>query len=274
MYKLAEHKDEIITHIIKNLVWLPIVNVIPIVFSLVYNFMLQEPTMNWIIIVSLLLSLFISITSIILSLAFKGREINGRKQVPDRNAIVPLTNFRINLIETELNFEDRTKIVSTLNYKMTANEDNIEYFEKELVWTGKDYNGTNLIEKNGNYELELFDSSDSMHKYRVKFLDTISRQDVIKFKLQTDVCDSTCSMLPISSYMVKHQIDQLVIRVVVPPNCIKNVKRSIYADMFRQVKIGQPQKVNKKVIGGKDCYEITINNPTILYRYFLEWEFT
>lgn len=30
----------------------------------------------------------------------------------------------------------------------------------------------------------------------------------------------------------------------------------------------------KKNIGDTECYEITITSPTLLYRYFIEWEFT
>lgn len=286
MYKISEHKDEIITHIIKNAIWLPIASLVPIFLSFVGNIIKNGNNIDKFTIIALSASVGMSIISISVSLKIKKHNSNESSNdreseesvescadAPNNLKITPITNVRIESVDTELNFESRTSIVSTLTYNMIANEDDVKYFEKELIWSGKEYNGTKLIDKDGNYELELFDSNDSIHKYRVKFLDNKNRQEKIYFKLETKVGDSGCTMQPISSYMVKHQIDSLTIRVVVPPNLIKNVKKSIYADMARQVPIGERKMVVKRTIAGRECYEVTIPNPTILYRYFLEWEF-
>lgn len=283
MYKISEHKDEIITHIIKNIIWLPIVSLVPIFLSFVGNVIKNGNNIDTFTIIALSVSVIMSIISLMVSLKIKKQNFNGSyneeetvescAEVSNNLKITPITNVRIKSVDTELNFESRTSIVSTLTYNMVANEDDVKYFEKELIWSGKEYNGTKLIDKDGNYELELFDSNDSIHKYRVNFLDNKYCQDKIYFKLETKVGDSTCTMQPISSYMVKHQIDSLTIRVVVPPNLIKNVKSSIYADISRQIPIGKSINVPKKIIARKEFYEITIPNPTMLYRYFLEWEF-
>lgn len=263
-YKIKDHIGEIITYIIQNLLWLPMTNTVPLIFSFIYGCFKKEILMNTAVWFSLILSIIISILTFSFIIY---KNLSNKK-------ISPITDFHIKNIITELNFTDRENIISSVDYEMIVNNENVEFFEKELIWTGKDYYGTDLVSKNGNYELELFDSNDSFHRYRVNFLDGVRIQDLVNFKLETKVRDSNHSMLPISSYMVKHQIDNLIIRVVVPPGCIKNVKKAVYADINRQVPIGEKEIVTREVIAGKDCYSINIPTPTLLYRFFLEWDFT
>lgn len=281
-YKLSEHKNEIITHIIKNLIWLPIASIIPIISTIVFK-IINNKDIEIITIIMLFISTIFSAIALVFVIKLKKDLLNGNNNLNTNtddikdvieDKIIPLINFRINSIDIELDFEDRVNIISTLNYKMTANEDDIDYFEKELIWTGKDYHGTTMTQANGNYELELFDSNDSLHKYRVNFLEPIKKQDLIKFELKTKVSDSNRTMQPFSSYMVKHQVDNLTLRVTAPPHCITNVKQATYIDLYRQVQVGTSRKVIKRTIGGKECYEVQIPNPTLAYRYFLEWEFT
>lgn len=284
-YNIKKHKDEIITHVIKNLIWVPIAAIIPIVYQIVKTLLEQFSNIENYLFILVLLSFIISISSIIVTICLyrKNNKNNKVSQKDDdvinsenQGYIIPINNFRITSVDCELCFEDvdRRDITSTISYDMVANSDGIEYFEKELIWTGKTYISTELIEANGNYKLELFDSNDSIHKYRICFQDPLKCQDRVTFKLVTKVSDSNLSMQPINSYTVKHQIDNLTIRVVSKPNCIKNVKRSIYADMSRQLPIGKSTRVTKRMIGRQEYYETTFPNPTISHRCFLEWEFT
>lgn len=278
-YNIKKHKDEIITHIIKCVVWLPIASLLALIGAIIKTILdayrNSEYSNNNIVILGLI-SCVISILSIIINLISikRKKEISNKENTKQENGVVPINNFRINSVVDELLFTDRINIKSTLHYEMTANEDNIEYFEKELTWSGKKYYGTKLLRANGDYELEMFDSTESIHKYRVNFHNQIKCQDKLSFDLETEVSDDELKMLPISAYMVKHQIDELTIRVVVPLNCIKNVKKAIYLDMHRQLPVGNPIPLRKKMIAGKECYEFTVQNPTISHRYFIEWEFT
>lgn len=282
-YNIKEHKDEIITHIIKNLVWLPIAAIIPIVYQIVKTLLEKyKDDINNYLVILVAISLIMSLISIVITIYLYRKNIDNKKQNDavdnneNQNIIVPINNFRITSVDCELCFEnaDRTDITSTLSYEMIANSDGIEYFEKELIWTGKTYIGTDLVESNGNYKLELFDSNNSIHKYRIYFSEPLKCQDKVSFKLVTKVSDDNLSMQPINSYTVKHQIDNLVIRVVAQPNCIKNVKRSTYADMSRQLPIGKSSRITKKMIARRECYEATFPTPTISHRCFIEWEFT
>ncbi len=279
-YNIRDHKDEIITHVIKNLVWIPIAASMPIIYHIAQMLLIQYSNMNNYTIILAIISLIISIISIVLTIYQYRKNNYSKSQENDicenKNCIVPINNFRITSVDCELCFEniERNDITSTLSYDMIANSDGIEYFEKELIWTGETYINTDLIESNGNYKLELFDSNNSIHKYRIYFSEPLKCQDRVTFKLVTKVSDSNLSMQPINSYTVKHQIDNLIIRVVAPPNCIKNVKRSMYADMTRQLPIGESTNIQKKTIARKECYETTFPTPTISHRCFVEWEFT
>ena len=105
----------------------------------------------------------------------------------------------------------------------------------------------------------------------------LEARDHIKFTLKTSVEDMMHSMEPFYVYIVKHQIKRLTVRVVLSKGCSKrmnNFSSIAYWDTARQMRIKLPQKIKKRVIGGNDTYEIVINNPTLLYRYGIEWEFT
>lgn len=266
-YNIREHKDEIITHIIKSLIWLVITSLISVAIT-VLKFIKNDPTL-------LLIFLYIGLGANIILFVYNIISlIQALKNSNKTSSITPLTDFRITCVETELDFTDREHVVSTLFYDMIAIGDSVEYFEKEMIWTGDKIQDTTIEQDNKDCELKLFNSDNSLRKYRIVFKSKLARQEPIHFKLKTLASDNQHMMLPISSYMVKHQIDKLIIRVVAPPNLLKNVKKSIYADLSRQIQIGQSEEVPLKVIAQKDCYEITIDNPTLLYRYFLEWEFT
>lgn len=281
-YNIREHKDEIITHVIKNLVWFPIAAIIPIAYQIAKALLMQYNNINNHLVILVVISLIVSISSIVITIFFYRKSNHNKSQDVDENNnksennILPINNFRITSVDCELCFEDteRKDITCTLSYDMVANSDGVEYFEKELIWTGTKYLNTELTEANGNYKLELFNSNDSIHKYRICFPEPLKCQDRVTFKLITKVSDDNLSMQPFNSYTVKHQINSLIIRVVALPNCIKNVKKSIYADMTRQLPIGNSSRINKKMIARQECYEASFPNPTISHRCFVEWEFT
>ncbi|MBR1691865.1 MAG: hypothetical protein IJ711_03705, partial [Lachnospiraceae bacterium] len=179
-YRISEHKDEIITHIIKNLIWLfvaSIVSVLCTICTMLYKLIISGNVDYYIIILTAISVLF-SLCTFIFSYICKRGKANTEEALP-------IPNFRIKKVECELLFEDRKNLVSSVTYEMIANKDDIEYFEKELMWTGKGYSGTVLKETNGDYQFEIDDSNDAMHKYRIKFRNQIKCQDVIKFTLET-----------------------------------------------------------------------------------------
>lgn len=280
-YNINEHKDEIITDLIKKLIWVPIAAIAPVVYKIIQTLLEQYNNVDRRIFILVALSFMLSVTSIVITVLLyrknnKVKTQDDKDNDENQNNVLPINNFHIQSVDCELCFEnkERTNITCTLSYNMVAISDGVEYFEKELIWTGKTYISTELVEANGDYKLQLFDSNDAIHKYRIYFQEPLKSQDQVSFKLITKVSDDNLSMQPINSYTVKHQIDNLILRVVCKPKCIKNVKRAIYTDISRQLPVGKPSAIAKKMIAGNECYETVFANPTISYRHFIEWEFT
>lgn len=278
-YDIKKHKDEIITSIIQNLIWIPVVAIVTIILnvikSLYNNFTTANKLPEYIIILAII-AIILSAVSIFFCFSLYIKNKKQQKTSSNNETIAPIitTNVRIENVSAELLFKTREDIESSLEYHLIANEDNVEYFEKEIIWTGKEYHDTELIEKDGNYEFKLLNNNETLHTYRVNFLDKIHISDQMNFKILTKVSDTDHSMLPINSYMVKHQINSLIIRVVTPKGLIKNVWGSVYIDLYRKIKVGNSVSVQKREIGHQEYYEITFPTPTITHRYCIEWEFT
>ncbi len=269
-YKFSDHKDEIITDIIKKLVWVPIAAMIPLAWKLItvlYNNIVSQNFLNFSNILAII-AIGLAIVAILIACNLRKSE---RK---DEKKIEPLTDFRINSLIAELHIKGDGKLTSTLDYDMVANRDNIECFKKNFIWTGDKYEGTKLVSSNSTqYKLEDISGNDTFHKYKVVFNKDIKCQDKIQFKLKTFLSTEKWNMEPFYGFSVKHQIDKLTLRVVAEPGIICNVKKSIYWDWVRSINVGEPEPVFVKTIGGNDVYEIEVENPTLLYKYFLGWDF-
>lgn len=306
-YNLKEHKDEIITHIIKNLIWLPIAAAIPIVYALL-NFLYQsiKSSINvfsiiLLIILCVLLVSFIIVVRKIFTINHNSQETLEIKRL--RNEIQNSTN-KIIILESEiekrnkeineckrkdleldikftsikctLEFENkRESIISTIDYKMIALSEDVEEINRDLIWSGSEYKGTVLTEKDGDYELIDSNRKSSPYPYIIKFNTPLKRGSQVHFKTETSVSDRTLCMLPTYSFMVKYQVDNLELRIVAPNNFIKNVKKAVYADRAREICVEQPTLIKSRELKrGWVEYIYLIPNPSMLYNYFIEWEFT
>lgn len=282
-YKLSEHKDEIITHIIKNLFWIPIAAIIPLVYKLINllhdNIVVNSKYItfpNILIIISLLLSL---ISLIMCYFTLKSNKSNtniSEKNVTNNEKPDEIScDYRFSSIIAELTFDDDGKnITSTIDYKMTVLAESVTELKRDLVWSGSKYNGTRIVYKNGDYDLIDSTRNNSPYHYSIVFNSEKMRGDKIEFKTETSVIDENLDMLPHYSFMAKYQIDKLIIRVIAPKNMIKNVKKSTYADRAKDICIEQPQKIAAEQVRNLVRYTYEIMNPTLLYNYYIEWEFT
>lgn len=264
-YDISAHKDEIITDVIKKLAWVPIAAVIPVVWELV-KFISKNVVEKTIFSVTNLLAVAL-IAEILGSIWIV---VHYKRKY----RVVPLTDFRIESIIAEMQIKSREAFVSTLHYDLVPNKDGLKSFKKSILWTGGKYNGTSLTSANGPYTFNDLGGNDGYHTYEVKFNESIKCQDPIRFVLETSVSDVGHQMQPIYGYSVKHQIDRLVLRVVAPPNVIHDVEKYACWDMGRLMKVGEKEIVTKERVGGNEVYEVEIQNPTLLCKFFLEWEFT
>lgn len=283
LYNIVDHKDEIITHILKNLIWFPIATLIPLVYNLIE--LLRENLtgqsqyitfLNALIAVSVLLSIVSIALCIHMLKKSDERKKERQKKEKANNAYDELScDYRFSSIIAELTFDDdRKHVTSTIGYKMTVLAESVTELKRDIIWSGSKYNGTKIIYKNGDYELIDSDRDHSPYPYTIIFNSEKKRGDIIEFKTETSVADENLDMIPQYSFMVKYQIDKLIIRVIAPKNMIKNVKKSIYADRAKEICIATPKTITEDRVRDLVRYTYEITNPTLLYNYFIEWEFT
>lgn len=279
-YKLSEHKDEIITHIIKNLIWFPIAATIPIVGKLI-NYLHENINSKSQYItftnISIVICVLLSVFSIILCIIFI-KKCNNKNNIAEETVVENNKisyDYRFSSIVAELVFNSNRKdITSTISYKMNVLADSVEDFKRDVIWSGSKYVGTKITSKNGEYELIDSDRNKSPYQYRIVFDTAKKRGELIELTTETSVIDENFDMIPMYSFMAKYQIDKLILRVIAPKKMIKNVKKSIYLDRAREICIENPTRIDYESVGNLVRYTYEIDNPTLLYNYFIEWEFT
>ncbi len=183
------------------------------------------------------------------------------------------TDLIFNNLEIELYFKNRNEIVCNLTYDCIVNKEGVSDFRKSIIWTGSSYNYTKIVESNGQYDISDSDRKASPYLYIINFNKLLSIGDNLYFKLKTSVNDDDSSMMPVFSHMVKQQTFNFSIQLTVPKNLVKNVRPAVYKDITRTVKVNNDIKLLKKNVGDLIQYYYTIENPSLLNNYCIEWDF-
>ncbi|MCM1540201.1 MAG: hypothetical protein NC121_02960 [Blautia sp.] len=281
-YKISEHKDEIFTDIIKKLLWVPIAAIIPLgakLVNIIYKNITAESqyaTFSNILMVSCVV---LSVLSIIISvnMLHKNAQVAKKNKLIENNKNREISSdYRFSSIIAELTFDDNRKnITSTLDYNMTVLADNVTEFKRDLIWSGSKYNGTRILQKNDNrYEIEDSQRDHSPYPYIIKFNSEKKRGETISLKTETSVVDEKLDMIPEYSFMAKYQIDELILKIIAPEGMIKNVKQAVYADRAKSICIEPPRNMTSETVRNLVVFTYRILNPTLLYTYCIEWEFT
>lgn len=271
MYKISKYKDEIITYVIKNLIWAPIAAIIPIGFALWKNILLNiKKSEKFFTTTNILIILSITIMVILFILL----KINNNPNIYNGKNDLLFSKFRAKKMEAELYFENRENLTSKVTYQMNVLSNGVSEIKRSITWTGSEYISTTI--ENTNEDYSLFDSNRkfSPHIIKILFNSEKNRGDFVRFTTNTRVSDKNHEMTPHYSFMVKYQIDELILHIVVPKNLVKNVKKAIYADVAREILIEKPTIIIGETIGNFVRYTYKVENPTFLYNYFIEWEFT
>lgn len=285
-YDIKKHKDEIITGIIKNLVWVPIAALIPIgnrlLNILLINYFTGSQNYKFQDLVSLF-CFILSVSAIIFCIILYKKIIKAPMQEESSDETEKVesekptisSDFRFSSIVAELTFDDdRKNITSTIDYKMTVLTGSLTELERQLIWTGTEYKGTRLVQMNGDYELVDSTRTSSPYTYKIVFNAEKKRGDIVEFKTETSVVDGKLEMIPMYSFMAKYQIDKLVLRIIAPKRMIKDVTHSVYADTAKGICVEKPQSIPAENIRNLVRYTYEIVNPSLLYNYFIEWKFT
>lgn len=270
MYKMSEHKDEIVTHIIKNLIWAPIAAIIPIVFALIKNILADiKESKNILTITNILI--IVSIVIMVFLFIFLRRLVSNNDN--GKNDLL-FSEFRAKTMEAELSFTNRENLMSKITYKMNVLSNGVSEMKRSITWTGSEYIKTTLSNTNGDYSLVDSNRKFSPHTIKILFNSEKNSGDFVRFTTNTKVLDTNHEMSPNYSFMVKYQIDELILHVVAPENLIKNVKKAVYADVAKEIVIEKPTDLQGENIGNLVRYTYRVPTPSFLYNYFIEWEFT
>lgn len=268
-WKFKEHKDEIITSIVKNSIWAIIATCASLLLLAIKNIIIYISKET--------LSYFDIITIILLIFALICLSIKPKPLVPTDEPNELFKQFHAKEMEAELYFESRESLISRITYQLTVSSPTpIDSIHRSLTWTGNKYNGTTLIDTNGNYTIEDSDRKASPYEFVINFNELKTNGSFIRFTTETSVSDDDHDMNPHYSFMIKYQVDRLILRVSVPTNLnlIKNVKASVYADVAREIAVKKPIYIKGKRLGNMITYTYIFKSPTFLHNYFLEWDFT
>ncbi len=175
-------------------------------------------------------------------------------------------------IETELHFKTRENIAYSSNYNISALKE-ISEMKRSHNWTG-DYISSPILESAHNHKVELCKDASPLTTAKIIFDVPLEKNQPTTFKLKYELGDSSKIMQPMIGHLVRNPTERIILRLCVPNDMVKGVKRCVYADSFAQINLSQPQIIHCKIIGNNDVYEWVIDNPSLLYYYRISWEFT
>lgn len=272
IYVAGINKDDVSTKvtadIVSKIIWVVLAPVVTAVVALIGSF-LQK---NSLAITMSVISLLISLVALIIAVPFSRRSIRDDKS-QSSEGITP--KFKAATIEAEFYFVSREKMESRIEYDMQLTCSSMREYPRDLLWSGAEYEGTTIAsEYTEDYEIEEQIGPQSPHDYLIKFKTEKKLGDMVKFKTITKVGDTTHIMKNYYSYTILYQVDQLTLRVSAPKGLIKDVKKAVYADRAREITVEKPTKIARKIVGDLEEYTFVCNNPTLLYNYFIEWQFT
>lgn len=263
--KKSDVGSKVTADIVSKTIWVILAPVVTALVSMIGSFLQQSS----IAIIISCVSLLISIVALVFFLRREGK--SGVEQ--SKEGIVP--QFNASTIEAEFYFVDRETMESRIEYDMKLTCSSMREYPRDLLWSGTEYNGTIIASEYAEeYEIEEQVGPQSPHDYLIKFKTEKKLGDTVKFKTITKVGDTGHIMKNYYAFTVTHQIGELVLRVSAPKGLIKDVKKAIYADRGRTLMVGTAGRISRKVVGNLEEYTFTYKNPTLLYNYFIEWQFT
>ena len=187
-----------------------------------------------------------------------------------------ISEIHFKKITVSMKIESCNKIEYTMKYDGYATKSGIDYFEKQLTWSGTKYLSTSLIHKNIEAFMDdnIGNRNNSPYIFKVCFEEDININDKIKFTTKTLLSDENKCMIPISAFCVKYPIDELVLQLSAPIGLLHTVSRKCYKDDSRQKLLHSSKNVDQQEINGFKHYTFITFEPKPWSYYALEWEFS
>lgn len=180
-------------------------------------------------------------------------------------------DFKYKLVEFVLTFKSREEIICIRKIKGKVKHGTHEYIDKNFVWTGSSYDGSELI-KGKDCELEMINNKpgDPIH-YRIRFGSPKEKGDRISYTIKSNLKDVTKVMRPYISNVVACPTKRLILKVEDKADIINEMQYVRYAD--KEMKIVSQDHQNKVKESKNGTFTLIIDNPNLFYTYALEWKF-
>ena len=155
--------------------------------------------------------------------------------------------------------------------------DGIRRIKKEMTWTGSSYNGVVLNENCSDNDITLQEcNSDELpYAYEIIFGQEKKSGDTIQYEINVSLNDEKKVMEPYLAHKVKNKMDNLSITLVVPRNLVKDVVKTVYADLEMKTLVDK-KSIETEAVNTEDGqvkYMVKIEKPNVNYTYAIEWKF-
>lgn len=196
----------------------------------------------------------------------------GKKSIVHKYDVLAL---KYSLVEYSICFSNRVLISTKEHVKGVSQIADYKEMDEEVYWTGTSFDGVKIDGE--GVSVEDFQNRESPYCYRISFDDTKKMGDVFDYTTIVDVKDETKQMHPHFAYNVKHPLEKLVLKVVVPSEekFLENVTYKRYADLDMTIQYDEASErsVQMEYNESQTIYYVEIEHPDLFYTYSLEWDF-
>lgn len=192
----------------------------------------------------------------------------------DLEEIPPIvSDIKYKKMELTLAYKTKEDIISIREVELEVTGEPINHIEKEIIWTGNEYKGTQLLENEEGFSLEDSTRKISPYKYKILFNKSVMKGESVKYKLKTVTSDMTEDMQPFFSHTIKNPTDKLLISVEFPIDTVEQVEAQEFRDSGREIPIGKAKKTKVTKQENMEKYIYEIENPKLLNTYSISWVF-
>ena len=169
------------------------------------------------------------------------------------------------------------RIDCTRNVSGIIKKDGIRRIKKLMTWTGSSYNGVILNTNCSDNDITLREcnSTELPYTYEIIFDQEKKIGDTFRYEVNVSLNDEKKVMEPYLAHKVKNKIDNLSIKLVVPKNLVKDVVKTVYADLEMKTLVDK-KSIEAETVNSEDDqvkYTVNIEKPNVNYTYAIEWKF-
>ena len=181
--------------------------------------------------------------------------------------------YKYSLVKLQFN-KNRTDVKTVRKLEVKLLKDNIKRFVKYFDWTESSFDSIKLNEYESDKDVKFkVLKSDSPYIYEIAFSDDKKVNDNVKYEVVIKAKDEKKIMEPRLGHYVEFKTEKLELCVSTPDNIIENVRKVVYADKEKKIKVREEKINDEKLENNLINYIFEEENPNVCYYYFIEWDF-